>query len=383
MTIVHLAASAFFGGPERQMLGLARHLPDRYSSVFLSFAEGGRCQPFLEQLQEHGIPSMALENNTPHFIQAAREIAIHLNHVRADVFCCHGYKADVLGYFAARHTGVPIVSVSRGWTGVTGKVRFYESLDKLLLSRMDRVVCVSEGQAAKVRRAGVPTERVVVIRNAIQPERFAHPAVQYRRLLHSFFPRPPRRIIGAAGRLSVEKGFGQLVEAAQAVVKADPAAGFVLFGEGPLRHALERQIVARGLREHFILAGFRSDVDSFIPHLDLVVLPSFTEGLPNIALEAFAAGVPVVATAVGGTPEVVTDGISGYLVPPGDPPALAARILDMLRNDTARQMMGQRGRQHVQEHFTFEAQSTHYQQLFEQLASPARHALSPVAQVPL
>ena len=141
----------------------------------------------------------------------------------------------------------------------------------------------------------------------------------------------------------------------------------MLFGDGPLREDLARQIAAAGLAGRFVLAGFRDDLDRFLPHLDLLVLPSYTEGLPNVVLEAFAAGVPVVATAVGGTPEVVEDGVSGWLVPPGDPAALARRILDVLGHEERRRTMGERGRARIRSQFTFEAQSLLYQELFAEL----------------
>src|SRR6185437_6008288 len=101
------------------------------------------------------------------------------------------------------------------------------------------------------------------------------------------------------------------VAAAERVLREQPSAGFVLFGEGHERASLQKQINAAGLGQSFIIAGFRADLDRFVPHFDLMVLPSYTEGMPNVILEAFAAGVPVVATAVGGTPELVEDGVSG------------------------------------------------------------------------
>jgi glycosyltransferase involved in cell wall biosynthesis len=349
------------------MLGLAMHLPESYRSVFLSFAERGLCRPFLDRLRYHGIQADPLDHNFPHLIKSVREITGQLRKLNADVLCCHGYKADLLGYWAARGAGIAVVGVSRGWTGATRRVRFYEGLDKRILRRMDAVVCVSAGQAQKVRRAGVSPDRVLVIRNAIQTERFQHPDLFYRRHLESFFAEPCRRIVVAAGRLSPEKGFGQLVEAAAMVTRKDADVGFVLFGDGPLKQELERRIHELGLAGRFILAGFHQDVDQFLPHAELVVLPSFTEGLPNVALESLAAGVPVVATAVGGTPEVVQDGISGFLVPPGNPSVLAGRIFDVLSDEPRRKMMGLRGRQYVEAHFTFEAQSAAYQRLFQQL----------------
>jgi glycosyltransferase involved in cell wall biosynthesis len=367
MVVVHLIASPFFGGPERQLLGLIAGLPESYRSALLSFAEGGRCRPFLDEARRMGFEAVELEQNAPRYRASVREVTGHLRRLRADVLCCHGYKPDILGLLAARRAGIPVVAVSRGWTGATFKVRLNEALDRLCLRHMDRVVCVSEGQAVKVRRAGVPAARVAVIRNAIRAERFDHTDPADRGRLIALFPTPPRRVVGAAGRLSPEKGFGVLIRAAGSIAREDPDVGFVLFGEGPLRADLTRQIAAEGLEGRFLIPGFRDDLDRLFPHLDLLVLPSFTEGLPNVVLEAFAAGVPAVATAVGGTPEVIQDGVSGYLVPPGDPVALTRRIRDILGDEGMRQSMARRGREQVRSHFTFGAQSLRYQQLLEDL----------------
>ena len=376
MNIVHLTASTLFGGPERQMLGLAGALAGECRSVFLSFAEGGRCRAFLDEARERDFEASALEHDTPHLRAATRELAARLRRVRADVLLCNGYKAGLVGRVAARREGVPVVAVSRGWTAESWKVRLYEALDRINLRWMDRVVCVSEGQAVKVRRAGVRPERVVVIRNAIRADRFDNPEPSYRDRLLALFPDPPRRVVGAAGRLSPEKGFAVLVEAARRVLCDDPDAGMVLFGDGPLRDALGRQIEAAGLAGRFILAGFRGDLDGYIPRLDVVAIPSYTEGLPNVALEACAAGVPVVATAVGGTPEVIEDGENGYLVRPGDARSLAGCILAVLESDEMGRGMGECGRRRVREEFTFEAQAQQYRQLFAALTGRAARAAS-------
>ena len=146
-------------------------------------------------------------------------------------------------------------------------------------------------------------------------------------------------IVLAAGRLSPEKGFSVLVEAANWVRERVPNVRFVVFGEGPERSRLELQIGQLGLTDVLRLVGFSNDLDAMIPWAQCVVLPSFTEGLPNVALEAGAAGVPIVATAVGGTPEVVVDGETGFLIAPGDAKSLASRIVELLANpDKARRL---------------------------------------------
>src|SRR5262249_23659516 len=160
---------------------------------------------------------------------------------------------------------VRVVAIAHGWTAATWKVRLNEALDRLVLHGMDRVVCVSAAQAAKVRRAGVPSERVRVIRNAVATEPFDKPDPAYRAKLRELFaaaewgvgcgewgerqaahPTPhsphPTLVVGAAGRLSPEKGFDVFIDAAALVRRERPDAGFVVFGDGPLRERLEKRV---------------------------------------------------------------------------------------------------------------------------------------------
>jgi glycosyltransferase involved in cell wall biosynthesis len=369
MRVVHLMASPFFGGPERQMLGLARHLPPEVESVFLSFAERGLARAFLDEARRHGFESKALLHNTPRFFACVREVEQELRRLHADLLCCSGYKPDLVGWRAARRAGIPVISISHGWTAATWKVRCYETLDRWVLRRMDAVACVSKAQGHKVRRAGVEEAKIAVIQNAIGEDAFVEPSVDGRAELDRLFSFKPRWIIGAAGRLSPEKGFAVLVEAAATVLKRRPEAGFVLFGEGPLRADLERLIGERGLKEKFILAGFRNDLGRVLPNFDVNVMSSYTEGLPVILLEAGAAGVPTVATAVGGIPEVIDDGQSGFLVPAGDAAALADRLIGLLDQDAQRRALGGAARDRVRRDFSFTAMSGQYFTLFKKLMS--------------
>jgi glycosyltransferase involved in cell wall biosynthesis len=374
MRILHLTASPFFGGPERQMLGLGEALRGDCESIYASFSERGLCRPFLNRAAELGFATVELRENAPHFRAAVQELTRLLRRLEPDVLCCHNYKPDLLGWFAARRTRTPIVAVARGWTGCSLRVKVYDTLDGFGLRWMDAVVCVSEGMAVKVRRAGTPAKRVRVIRNAINTARFDHPERSYRERLQALFAQPRRCIIGAAARLSPEKGFAHLIRAAETVCRHHPDAGVIIWGDGPLKDALATQIRTADLTGRVVLGGFQHDLDRWLSQLDLFVLPSFAEGLPNVVLEAFAASVPVVATAVDGTPEVVDEGVSGYLVPPGDASALAQRILDMLADDDRRQQMGRRGRERVHREFTFAAQAEQYWRLFRELAGKQEHA---------
>jgi glycosyltransferase involved in cell wall biosynthesis len=379
MNIVHLTASTFHGGPERQMLGLARGIRDHAESTFLSFSEGGRCRSFLSAVKQQGFEAVALQNDTPNLRAAAREIAEQLRRIGASVLLCHGYKANVLGRIAARRVGIPVVAVSRGWTGESFRVRIYERLDRFHLRFMDHVVAVSGAQGQKVRNAGVKPDRLTVIPNAIDPDRFVDVDPRYRARIERFFRTPKTRIIGAAGRLSPEKGFEVFISAAARVLDVHPDCGFVLFGHGPCKESLQQQIGLLGLGASVVLGGFRNDLDRFIPQLDLFVQSSYTEGLPNVVLEACAASVPVVATNVGGTPEIIEDGVSGLLLLPGDSERLAERMLEALESEEDLRELGFQGRQRVLECFSFPAQVSGYLELFDRLLPhSAQEAPAPV-----
>jgi glycosyltransferase involved in cell wall biosynthesis len=367
MRLIHLTASTFFGGPERQMLGLAEALRPEHQTCILSFAEHGRCRDFLARAEAAGFPAQALQHDTPHLFAAARELTCRLRDWQADVLLCHGYKSNILGRIAARLARIPVLAVSRGWTSENLKVRCYDLLDKFHLRFMDHVVAVSQGQSEKVRRTGVPANRQTIIRNATRTSIREIPAEDGKRELRALFPAPPRHIVVSAGRLSPEKGFGDLIEAAKLVGDADADVGFAIFGDGRLRDELQHKIDGLELQKRFILPGFRHDLERLLPWADVFVLPSYTEGLPNVILEASAAAVPVVATAVGGTPEVVRDGETGYLAPPHDPETLAERIGILLAGETLRRHMGQAGREFVESQFTFPAQAQEYLRLFDDM----------------
>jgi Glycosyltransferase Family 4 len=133
MVILYLATSPFFGGPERLVLGLAQSLPESCRSAFALFPDRGKSRAFRQRLIDHGLEGITLAHDTPHLPAMVRELTSRLREWDADVVCCHGYKADIVGMFAARRAGVPAIAMSHGWTAETWKVRIYEILDRACL----------------------------------------------------------------------------------------------------------------------------------------------------------------------------------------------------------------------------------------------------------
>lgn len=191
-------------------------------------------------------------------------------------------------------------------------------------------------------------------------------------MLKLLVPPEVRHTVMAIGRLSPEKGFDLLIKAARKVLSRRDDVGFVIVGDGPLKRELQAQINAAKLQRQVILAGFREDVDMLLPHASLLVQTSHTEGMPNAVLEAMAAGVPVVATSVGGTPELIVHGESGHLVDAGDVDGIAEGILTLLGDSMERARMACAARHRVEERFTFASQAAAYEQMLGKLLAGLR-----------
>jgi glycosyltransferase involved in cell wall biosynthesis len=326
----------------------------------------------------------------PHLIAATRELIRLLRQHQIQILCAHGHKARMLGWLAARWLRIPIIGISHGWTGENKKIQFFERIDKWMHRRMDHIVCVSQGQADKVIRFGTPAHRVSVIYNAVRMDRFDVPSdISFRQRLESIFPTKPKLIVGAAGRLSPEKGFDVLVNAAKQFMKKNACVlaangathakvaktqadteiigeniGIVIFGDGFLQEPLQNQIDELGLSQTVVLAGFTDRLDQYMHHFDLFVQSSHTEGMPSVLLEAMSARTAVVATRVGGTGELVVEGSTGLMVAPNDPVALAEAIRKVLGDDELRSMMGENGRRRVEHGFALEPLAEAYWELF-------------------
>jgi len=366
LKIAHVTASPNFGGVERLILEVGRSLQQTQDveQLFASFPEGGNAEPFLREIEKAGFNGYRFHNDMPHLLAATLELIRLLKQHQIQILCAHGHKARMLGWFAAKYLRIPIVGISHGWTGEDKKVQIYERIDKWMHQRMDHIVCVSQGQAEKVLRFGTPASRVSVIYNAVRTDRFDVPSdISFRHRLEAMFPQKPKLIVGAAGRLSPEKGFDILVTAADMLLKSGLDVGIVLFGEGVLREPLQKQIGALGISSHVTLAGFTDQLDQFMPHFDLFVQSSHTEGMPSVLLEAMSARTAVVATQVGGTGALIVEDSTGLMVPPNDPQALAAAMQKILSNDDLRRIIGENGRNRVEREFALETQIETYWEL--------------------
>jgi len=365
--IAHIISSNFFGGPERQVLTHAEHLRRQgLEPLIISFRDSeGVCQ-IIDRARDSGIATVVLPCCSSFDPGVVASLARVLRERNVSLLVSHGYKSNVIGRLACWLLRLPKLAVSRGWTGENIKIRLYEKLDRRFLGLADAVVAVSRGQRDKILACGVRPDKVLVIHNAIDPA-FASPTspqTSERRRLG--IPRDAL-CFGTAGRLSPEKNHEGFIRAASLVLRERPDTHFVIWGEGVLKPTLEGLVRELGLEDRLHLAGFVANVRSHFHELDVFVLPSHTEGLSNVLLEACAASRPAVATEVGGNPEVVIHGETGLLAPAANSQALAQAMLDLAADPHRREAMGAAGRARVEAEFTFEAQTRQYLCLYDRL----------------
>jgi glycosyltransferase involved in cell wall biosynthesis len=246
------------------------------------------------------------------------------------------------------------------------------SLSRWKHRQVDAFIAASEAIRQMLIADGVPPERTLTVHEGIDVEHVqAAPPVN----LHETFWLPHQApVVGNVAALVPHKGQRHLIDAAHLVVRDMPDVRFVILGEGELREHLERQVREYHLEKHVLLPGFRTDVLGCMKSFDLFAMSSVTEGLGTSLLDAMACGRAIVATRTGGIPEVVSDNVTGVLVPPRDHTAMAHAIVALLHDSAKRRQMGEAGRIRVDERFTVERMVAGTAAAYERLVGTRRGA---------
>ncbi|MCM2272759.1 MAG: glycosyltransferase family 4 protein [candidate division Zixibacteria bacterium] len=353
--VLHLRASNFYGGPERQLhLHALQAKSSEMELHIASFSERHQSPEFLKVIEADGIPIHLVEVTSAYDRGAIGKLRDLLNRSGISILCTHDYRSHLIGWLAARGSAVRWIAFSRGFTQDNWKVRLYHGIEKFIIRFADRVVAVSESQAEKLRQLRVAPEKIVVVRNAIDPEAFQ--SIE-RLSLRKRFTLPADSIVGfACGRFSAEKGQADLIRATAIASARAPRLRLIMAGNGPEFERCRELITRHHLEQIVFMPGFERDAVAYLKDADFLVNPSLSEGLPNVILEAMAVGVPVIATNVGGVPELLTDNESGLLVPPSDPMSLATAILRLVDNLDLRGRLAATASQVLSTGFSFEQQ---------------------------
>jgi glycosyltransferase involved in cell wall biosynthesis len=328
MRVLHVIDSGGFYGAEVMLLNLAaEQMRMGYQVEIASIGEKGIEEKAIESVaQEKGIPVRKFRMRPGPNWLGAMSVLRHAVQKRFDLLHSHGYKGNILfGLLPRRVRRLPLVTTLHGWTSVRGftKMRMYEWLDNLSLRFVDAVVLVNRGMLEHPVLKKKKRFRRWIVNNGILPVDDSPPCVMDP-AIQKFCERG--YTIGALARLSPEKGFSDLIDALAILLQRGKDVRLVIFGEGGERKALEEKVAGLGLDDRVRMPGFVSNAGCYLPSFDVLAMPSLTEGLPITLLEAMRAGVPIVASKVGGIPHLLEDGKSGLLVPPTDSAALADAI---------------------------------------------------------
>ena len=367
--VVEVLATGTNGGAQEHLYSLVTRLdPECYDVRVVSLSHGSS----VRRLQKAGFDVTVIDE--PDDRLAVRALADELAPFQPEIVHNHMYRAEVVGTRAALLLGEKgcrrpaIIS-----TVHSSRVRCSEDRQTLrrLTPLMDRLIVVSKAIDHKIREEGRAVAPISLIYNGVDLQRYNHQ--QPCCTLHEEYLIPAdAQIVGVVARLEAEKGHRTLLEAWPLVLAEVPSARLLIIGEGSERDSLEAQVASLGIEDRVVFTGRREDVPAVTAALDVAVLPSYREAQGLSVLEAMALGRPVIASRVGGIPEMIEDGVSGLLVEPHDCDALAAGIVRLLTDHPLADMIAHRGHELVHDRFCIELMVHSISDLYDQAALELR-----------
>lgn len=382
--VLHVMYRFDTGGLENGVVNLINHMPaDRYRHAIVALTE---VTEFKQRIQRPDVQFFALRKppgqgfwQFPKLYRLFRQLrpaVVHSRNLAALEVQLPAWAARVPVRLHGEH--------GRDVGDLHGRNVAYQRVRRFYKPFVSHFVALSRDLADDLTGPiGVPADRVSQFVNGVDTDRFLHGGTQP----IPGCPFDPQRhwLVGTVGRMQAVKDPLMLVDAFTALLRQAPAlrerARLVMVGDGPLRADCQQRLQQAGLAELAWLPGERSDVPAVMRGLHAFALPSLAEGISNTILEAMASGLPVAATAVGGNPDLVTEGRSGWLVPAADPEALAAALLRLAQDPERARAMGEAGRQRVEQDFSLRAMVARYQGLYDRcLASAGRRGVPSMSQ---
>lgn len=363
-TILYAIETSGPGGAEKMLINLVESLDkDAFRPLICLLARGW----LFDRLRALGYEPLVIPlGHTPDIAWLRRAASV----LRAEnVRLMHAHEFYMNAYCAmlSRLTGVPCVTTVHGKNYYTDK--WYRRTLYRMVSRYSTMIAVSDGiRHFLSERVGVSNQRLTTIRNGIDIATFAPTPNARSAARHTLGLSPHQPVIGCLGNLYQVKGHTYLIQAAAVICRRYQDAVFLFAGRGKMLDILQQQATELGIARNVRFLGFRDDTPALLAAMDIFVLPSLSEGLPLSLLEAMAANTPVVASRVGGIPEVISHEQNGLLVEPADANALAQHILRLLDNPALASALAARAKTDVTAHYSVSTMTARYQALYESLA---------------
>ena len=337
--VLAMMESQWVTGPAKNLIAFGRHLqasvPSDLPAVELSVIAFDRpsspANRFISALNAAGIRTHVIRERHPGDPRVIRQLLAIIRSEKPDILQTHNSKSHFLVRLTGLQRRIPWIAFFHGFTSRDARDRFYSRIGWWALRGAPHIVTVCRAFAADLQRSGVSPERIFVRHNIVAP--FAPPSSSEMAALRNRLAIPAdTRVVLAVGRLSKEKGHVDLLDAISLLRAARDCAGirFVLVGDGPERAVLQQRSHELGLADCVLFTGHQEDIRTYYGLADAFVLPSHSEGSPNVLLEAMAAGLPIVSTDAGGAAELVSDGNTALVVERHAPQALSRAISALL-----------------------------------------------------
>ncbi len=366
LRVLHVIGGGEFGGAERHILNLATAIdPDVVEvSVCCLFAD-----PFVRVAREAGIKSYSIPMRHKLDFSIVTKLREKIIEDKIDIVHTHGVRANLVGRLAAKISGVETVITTVHSMLAQDYPNIFSRLANMFIERASRnltshFIAVSGGLQKALIKQGIPEKKITVVYNGLDPQLFKRKGPSGNEWRNKAGIPAGIPLVAIVGRLHPVKGHRYFLKAASEILKEKQDIHFLVVGSGPERESLEELTNSLGITDHVTFTGFISNVSDLIPELNLLVVPSLWEGFGLTALEAMAFGVPVVATSVGGLPEIVEHGTTGLLVPPADEASLAKNILWMLEHPQEAKEMASAAKAVVEEKFTAETMARKTEEVY-------------------
>ncbi len=376
--VMIIVATANLSGPAKGVLQLLESLQQKSLPFFLyNFRVNGDPQEkFYNEAVKRNIDVLFLEQKNNSYLSIIRQARQEVKEKKIDIIQSHGFKPSVIGFFLKYLCRIKWVCFMHGTTTENLKVRLYHFVDNFFQLFADRVVLVSKAQREKIFN-GWNTNRVHILHNAIDTDNPVRQSTERLAVITQLGINENSECTVAVGRLSPEKGFDVLIEAFSKIVRNRKSAHLIIVGDGQERDNLNHLVNRYSLANRVHFTGYSETPGDYMMRADIVVLPSRSEGIPNVALEAMALKKPVIATRVGGTPEVITHNQEGILIPSENPEALAKAVIDLLENPRDAEKLAAKGFRRIQTFFSPEQRVAHVLNMYQHLGGTSKKAVSP------
>jgi len=355
MRVLQLISTIGYYGAENAVFNLAQSLRDKgcHSTVATLTRSDRHSRELYEAAKQAGLPAVDLCCSGRFDYRALKKLLAFVSEHQIEVIHSHNYKSNTYAWIVARIKNLPLFATCHNWTRTDKMLRLYAAVDHFLLRGFDHVAAVSQQVAESLYQAGVHREKVSVVANGVDLRRFETMEIAANDHI----------TIGTASRLVPGKGICDLVSVAPDLLREYPETQFLIAGEGPEKQNFEELVRKLGISRNVTFLGFQSDMKKFYGAIDIFVLPSHNEGLPMTILEAMAGGRTVVATRVGGIPQVVRES-TGILYAPGKEQELKVALQRLLRDSKLRGLLAREGRQFIARNHSASMMADQYMQLY-------------------